>query len=100
MSTMICRIGRLGRARVTGAAAATNGEAAPASPSAPTRFKNTRRPILFVGVPDNGMKLLFGPLGVTENCFCLGFMSSIFCGFPLLGKPNLGPFVGFVYAPN
>src|SRR5438093_9336365 len=68
MSTMICRIGRLGRARDTD----TKGDATPASPSAPTRFKKPRRRIVFAGVP--GEKLFFDLLGVTECWLLIGFI--------------------------
>src|SRR5438105_9854656 len=91
----MCRSGVLGR----DAAVAMNGDAAPASPSAPTPFKNSRRPILLVGgcptgrktrLVDVAEKLVFDPAWITDDCFSLGFMLPIFPCFSMCGKTKLG----------
>jgi len=77
-----------------------NGAPTPASPSAPTPFKKSRRPILFAGLScpvGNGKpadvreKLVFDPGRITEECFSFAFMAR-FSPFPTHGKTNL-PFI-------
>src|SRR5258706_12810976 len=62
---------------------AMNGEATPASPSAPTPFKKSRRPILVAGLAcpvgnakraEVGEMLVSDRAWVTRDCFFLGFM--------------------------
>src|SRR5262249_18683872 len=70
ISTMICRIGVLGR----DAPDAMKGAPTPARPSAPTPFKKARRPIPLVGLADSGVRLVFDPLEVPKNCFSFWFI--------------------------